>query len=132
MGYEKHLNKEIPTDFGNYIKDKRLENKWSLRILAAKIGITATYLNDIETGSRPAPPEDKLMLIARTFNIDLDEQELYKYFDLAAKTRNTIPIDIENFLMINPMFIDFIRKITTQQLITITDVNKLLENIIPN
>ena len=129
MGYEKHLNKEIPTDFGNYIKDKRLENKWSLRSLAAKIGITATYLNDIETGNRPAPPEDKLMLIAKTFNVDLDKKELYKYFDLAADTRNTIPIDIEKFLMTNPMFIDFIRKITSQQLITVSNVNELLGNL---
>jgi len=129
MGYEKHLNMEIAADFGNYIKDKRLESKWSLRSLAGKIGITATYLNDIETGNRPAPPEDKLMQIAKTFNIDLDKKELYMYFDLAAKTRNTIPIDVEKFLMVNPMFIDFIRKLTSQQLITVRDVNELLENI---
>lgn len=129
MGYEKILDKEIPLDFGNYIKEKRQERKWSLRTLAAKIGITATYLNDMETGSRPAPPEDKLMMIAGIFDIDQDKHELYKYLDLAAETRSTIPIDIEKFLLANPEFIDFIRKITSQQLITVADVNKLLENI---
>ncbi|MDV3427837.1 MAG: helix-turn-helix transcriptional regulator [Bacillota bacterium] len=129
MGYEKIINNKIPVDFGNYLKDKRLENKWSLRTLAAKIGITATYLNDIETGNRPAPPEDKLMIIAKIFNIDLDTAELYKYLDLAAETRNTIPIDIEKFLISNPMFIDFIRKITSLHLITVSDVNELLQNI---
>lgn len=129
MGYEKILDKEVPLDFGNYIKKKRQERKWSLRTLAAKIGITATYLNDMETGNRPAPPEDKLMIIAGIFDINQDMQELNKYLDLAAETRNTIPLDIERFLLANPRFIDFIRKITSRQLITVPDIDELLENI---
>ncbi|OGL47763.1 MAG: hypothetical protein A2W05_03875 [Candidatus Schekmanbacteria bacterium RBG_16_38_10] len=44
----------------------------------------------------PAPPEDKLRLIAKT--LDLTPQEQRLLFDLAAKSRDDIPLDIKELI----------------------------------
>ena len=46
--------------FGEYIKSKRLEKGISLRELASKVGITPTYMSDIEKGRRNAPNKEKV------------------------------------------------------------------------
>ena len=44
--------------FGAYIRELRIDNKIGQRELAQKIGIAASYLNDIEKNKRSAPKID--------------------------------------------------------------------------
>ena len=48
--------------FGTYIRELRIDNKIGQRELAQKIGIAASYLNDIEKNKRSAP---KLIVIKK-------------------------------------------------------------------
>ena len=49
--------------FGSYIRDLRTDLKIGQRELAKKIGIAASYLNDIEKNKRSAPKNDILKKI---------------------------------------------------------------------
>ena len=67
---------------GEYIKRKREEMDYSLREFARKVEITATFLSDIEKGTRH--PSDKvLQKIARELGGDFEELK---------KLDNRIPI----------------------------------------
>ena len=48
--------------FGTYIRELRINSKIGQRELAQKIGIAASYLNDIEKNKRSAP---KLIVIKK-------------------------------------------------------------------
>ena len=41
--------------FGSFIRELRLKNNYGQKELAQKIGIAASYLNDIEKNKRSAP-----------------------------------------------------------------------------
>ena len=41
--------------FGSYIRELRIKNEIGQRELAEKIGVAASYLNDIEKNKRSAP-----------------------------------------------------------------------------
>lgn len=49
--------------FGNAVRDARLRMEKSIRDLAKTVGISSTYLNDIENGDRHAPPEVRETII---------------------------------------------------------------------
>ena len=53
MVSKKSLNKK----FGPYIRELRIKNGLGQRELANKIGIAASYLNDIEKEKRTAPKQ---------------------------------------------------------------------------
>lgn len=117
------------TKYGEYIKEKRKANGWSLRTMALKVGVKFQYITDIEKGNRPAPPKEKLLLIAKIFDIDKSNSELKKYLDMAAETRDTIPIDVEEFIRDNVSVISFLRKIIYRQYIEEKDFEDLLKSI---
>ena len=80
------VNKEISNrdKFGVWLKTTREEHGYSARELAGKIGITASYLCDIEKGNRHAPL-NHLDTISQIFN--LPERELIYLQDLAGCSR---------------------------------------------
>lgn len=119
----------ISNKYGLFIKNKRKERNWSIRFAAGQLNVSATYWNDLEMANRPAPPKDKLMIIAKMFDIDTDKKALYEYLDMAAETRNTIPIDVEEFITENPIFIEFIRKAKDRDILTTSYIESLLKNI---
>ena len=49
--------------FGTYIRELRIDNKIGQRELAQKIGVAASYLNDIEKNKRSAPKFKKISFI---------------------------------------------------------------------
>ena len=53
MVIKKNLNKK----FGSYIRELRIKNGIGQRELADKVGIAASYLNDIEKEKRTAPKQ---------------------------------------------------------------------------
>ena len=48
-------NNNFDKNFGSYIREIRIKQDIGQRELAKKIGIAASYLNDIEKGKRTAP-----------------------------------------------------------------------------
>ena len=114
--------------FGSFIKDKRLSRGWSLRLLAEKLDVSLTYISDVESGKRYAFPKEKLLLLAEIFEIDtIKEKNLY--LDLAAKTRDTIPLDVEEYILKNDVLITFIRKLINKQFISTEYVDDMLKEL---
>lgn len=115
--------------FGEYIKNKRLKRNWSIRTTALKMGISPAYLVDVEKGNRYAFSISNLDLFAEIFDIKQSKSEYFYYLDLAAKSRNSIPVDVEKFLLENRQFIDFIRKINNKDYLSEDYINSLLKSV---
>ena len=62
------LNKK----FGTFIRELRIKNDIGQRELAKKIGIAASYLNDIEKNKRSAPKNDIIKKISLILKANLD------------------------------------------------------------
>ena len=90
--------------------------------------MTPGYLNDIEHGNRPSPSDEILEGLRSALEIT-KKSEMIMFYDLAAKTRNSIPKDVSDFLIKNPNFIELIRKIVYQQVIGERAVKETIEAI---
>lgn len=82
--------------FEAFLKEKRLYRQIGLRELAKQIEMQPSNYCSIESGSKPAPPEDKLRLIAKTLDLSTEEERVL--FDLAARSRDDIPSDIKDLI----------------------------------
>ena len=101
----------IKKKFGSYIRELRMKRGFGQRELAAKIGIAASYLNDIEKEKRTAPKTTvikKLSILLETNNNDLN--------DLAAISKKSVAPDIGEFIESNPKIISLIRTIKDNNL----------------
>ena len=58
--------------FGSYIRSLRIKNEIGQRELAKKIGLAASYLNDIEKNKRAAPKNDIIKKLSLILKVDLD------------------------------------------------------------
>ncbi len=79
--------------FGKYIRSLRGEKRIGQRELARVIGISPSYLNDIEKDKRVAPRGEIIKSIAKI--LEANSMEMY---DLAGKSRNSIPADVAEIL----------------------------------
>lgn len=59
-------------DFGQFIRDSRESHKITLRQLARDMGVSPTYLSQIEQGNFSPPAEDKIRLLAKHLKLDPD------------------------------------------------------------
>jgi transcriptional regulator with XRE-family HTH domain len=82
--------------FEAFLKEKRLNRQIGLRELAKQIEMQPSNYCSIESGSKPAPSEDKLRLIAKTLDLTIEEERVL--FDLAARSRDDIPSDIKDLI----------------------------------
>lgn len=103
----------MQSDFGNYLKSKRIEKQFSLRKLAEKVNVGHTYLSSIENNSKPPPSDNLLKLIAIALNLNREEQVIF--YDLAAKEKTKrnpknhyLPVDIAEYLKKNKVAIEVI------------------------
>lgn len=108
-------------NFGEYIKSKRLEKGISLRELASKIGISPSYMSDIEKGRRNAPNKEKVDKIAEV--LFYSEEEIEKLHDLAGLSKNTISTDLSSYIMESNEVRYFLRESKNR------DDDKLLDDI---
>ncbi len=77
--------------------------------LIKDVGISYVYLLDIEKGARPAPSETVLLALAE--KLDFQDGEREKFFDLAAKERNTVPADVSQYVREHNEIIEVVRAI---------------------
>ena len=101
----------IKKKFGPYIRELRIGHGIGQRELAEKIGIAASYLNDIEKEKRTAPKPSiikKLSNLLKVNNEDLN--------DLAGISKKSIAPDIKDYVQNNPKIISLIRSIKENNL----------------
>jgi len=82
--------------FGDFIREKRLENEMTARELAKTLGISPVYMCDMEKNRSCAVDEilDKLIQV-----FSLDEGETRRMYDLVAIARKTVSPDLHNYIM---------------------------------
>ena len=104
------LNKKL-NKFGTFIRELRLKKGIGQRNLAEKIGIAASYLNDIEKNKRTAP---KINIINKLSTV-LDTDKNYLH-DLAGFSKKGVAPDISEYIESNPKIISLIRNIRENNL----------------
>ena len=97
--------------FGAYIRDLRIKNEISQRELAKKVGLAASYLNDIEKDKRSAPKNQVIKKISDILKADLNILN-----DLAGNSKKSLPPDIIDFVEKNPKVISLIRSLKNNNL----------------
>ena len=97
--------------FGPFIREARIQKGIGQRALASKIGVSASYLNDIEKEKRTAPKLDIIKKISSILSIDNK-----KLNDLAGYSKKTLAPDINDFIVKNPKINSLIRTIQENNL----------------
>lgn len=95
---------------GEFILEKRKEKRMSLRELATKAGISATYLSDIENG-RKEYDVSKNILINIKNALELGEDDEEKLYSLAKESTNGIPVDVIETINQNEELVAFLREV---------------------
>ncbi|MBR3015686.1 MAG: helix-turn-helix transcriptional regulator [Clostridia bacterium] len=96
-----------PSDFGKYLKEKRLSIGINQTQLAAYINKTGQYISNIEKGKNNAPPDSsdiEKLIIA----LSLSEEEARKFRRKAAADRNRLPENETRYLLSHPALIELI------------------------
>ncbi len=107
MKKSKILNKS----FGSFIRQIRLDLGIGQRELAKKIGIAASYLNDIEKEKRTAPKSNVIKKLSVTLKVDLNDLN-----DLAGISKKEVPPDLSEYIENNKKIISLIRSIKNNNL----------------
>ena len=107
------LKKNIKTNelFGNYIRRLRLKKQIGQRELARKIGVSASYLNDIEQNKRPSPRVEVLKALTDVLDADIPTIN-----DLAGLSKNDLPPDILEFILGSSELVSLLRLIKAYNL----------------
>lgn len=85
--------------FGDFIKQKRLSDprELTLKDMSERLGISLSFLSDIENNRRKPFDKDKIEKFAQVLN--LSDEDKAKMYDLAARDRREVPSDIEDIMM---------------------------------
>jgi len=84
--------------FGEYMLHRRKSLGMSARELAIASEISAVYICDMEKSNRPAPTDEKLERLVRALRI-ADKEEKALFYDLAAKSKNSVSKDLPDYIM---------------------------------
>ena len=95
--------------FGEYISEKRLEKNISIRTFAKTIGISPSYLCEIEKGVRTAPRYEILLKIKDAFALDTAEMEMLMDMAAESKNRQTVAEDIVSYICKNKIVYQVLR-----------------------
>ena len=112
---DKSNNKShMKESFGSFIKKLRVENNLTLTQLAAKLDLDSANLSKIENGKRDFD-EKRLVLLANTFNIEIDEVKKEYLGDfIAQKIYNTNYS--EEILLVAEEKVKYLRSVNTKQI----------------
>ncbi len=96
------------SDFGQYLRGCReqryaKDRAFSVRQLAARVGIEPSYLSKIERGQQPPPSEQTIQSLARELNEDPD-----MLLALAGK----VSVELQSIVLKRPkLFADLLRQL---------------------
>ena len=88
-----------------------MDQKIGQRELAKKVGIAASYLNDIEKEKRSAPKQIIIEKISKILKVDIDSLS-----DLAGISKGDFASDIVEYIENNPRIVSLIRSIKKNNL----------------
>ena len=97
--------------FGLFIRELRIKKNIGQRNLAKKIGVSPSYLNDIEKEKRSAPKLTVIKKLSKYLETNLDELN-----DLAGVSKKEVAPDISEYMEKNPKIISLIRSIKNNNL----------------
>ena len=97
--------------FGFFIRELRIQKNIGQRDLAKKIGVSPSYLNDIEKEKRSAPKLAVIKKLSKYLETNLDELN-----DLAGVSKKEVAPDISEYMEKNPKIISLIRSIKNNNL----------------
>ena len=97
--------------FGSLIRESRIKNGFGQRELAIKIGVAASYLNDIEKEKRSAPKQIVIKKISKLLKININTLN-----DLAGISKGNVAPDIREYIDNNPSVASLIRTIKDNDL----------------
>ena len=83
--------------FGKFLTQKRKEVDISLRQFAYDVELSPVYICDIEKDRKYAPAQPILDRMAQILHLS-DADKLLMY-DLAGKSKNTVPVDLPEYIM---------------------------------
>ena len=112
--------------FGDYISNKRQEKGFTLRGLAKKLGLSASYISDIEKGNRE--PNEKTLLDSLVKVLELNSEEAEKLYDMAAEQKNELAQDVSEYVNENSLAKVALRTAKTQ-CATDEDWKKFIEGL---
>jgi len=98
-------------NFGKFIRELRIKNGFGQRELASKIGVAASYLNDIEKEKRSAPKQIVIKKLSKLLKINIDILN-----DLAGISKGNVAPDIGEYIENNPRIVSLIRSIKENNL----------------
>lgn len=84
------------SQFGDYLKEKRKERHFTVKILARLIGKSGSYVSQLESGLRSAPKNASLERIAEA--LVLNDSEKNELCDLAEKSRKALSDDLTEYI----------------------------------
>lgn len=84
---------DAPKTFGAKIRRAREKREIGLRVLALRLGVSATYLSQIERGVLPPPAENTIIAMAH---------ELRMNSDILLADAGKIAPDLRNIIVRNP------------------------------
>lgn len=84
-------------NFGEFISQKRIEKKITLRKMADMLGVSAPFLTDVEKDRRNPFDMEKLNQLVHILDLTTDEKELM--FNLAGRKRNAVAPDLPEYIM---------------------------------
>lgn len=111
-------------NFGEFIKEKRMDKNISLREMAAKLNIAPSYLSDIEKDRRYAPDREKILEISGILDIHSGDRDLL--FDLAGNSKDAIAPDLPDYIMENEKVRVLLRKAKDKQ-VTNDKLDKIIK-----
>lgn len=82
--------------FGDYMQQRR-SSMMRQKVMAERLGITVSYLCEIENSRKDPPQYDLLIRMADVLNLQGKDRE--KFFDLAGKGRNEVSPDLPEYIM---------------------------------
>lgn len=85
--------------FGDFIKKKRQDHpdELTLKDVSKMLGISLSFLSDVENNRRKPFDKDKMELFAE--KLDLNSDEKAEMYDRAARDRGEVPADLEDIMM---------------------------------
>tara|TARA_B100000214_G_scaffold309037_1_gene240531 strand:- start:497 stop:1633 length:1137 start_codon:yes stop_codon:yes gene_type:complete len=105
------IKKNLKKNFGAFIRELRIKSGIGQRELANKIGIAASYLNDIEKEKRTAPKQEVIKKLSKLLKININDLN-----DLAGISKGNVAPDISEYIENNPRIISLIRSIKENNL----------------
>ena len=82
-----------------YMKNMRVQNRYSLREAAKEMSVSAPFLHDVEAGERNVTRKVANEFI-RLYH--LDDEGKRTLFDAIAEATDSLPYDVVDFLKSNP------------------------------